>query len=272
MKKTILSIFALCATIAATAQTVTIDQAAASYYNAVSITQEGASEMTINQLGNGGSFAIEQTASTRYSAIDIDQSGFYNSTVINQEGANNTINITQAGNGAEDFEINTININQDAFTSNNAVTVSQSGQYHDADIDQLSVTNSTITLSQYVYDNNAILKQDGGDNNDIVAVQTGGADVNLLNILQDGGSGGLVRVNQNGAGGNNSFIIVQEGSDNIISGGGSNYALQQGSGNSATLTQSGSTNQIIFSQVGSGTSVTLTQSGSNNISTINVVL
>jgi hypothetical protein len=270
MKKTIFSIFALCATIAASAQTVTIDQAAASSNTYVKISQEGTSVLTVNQLGANGSFEINQFASVISNAINIDQLGDYDAIDIIQEGIDNTITIEQSGAGSIVGDLNTINILQNWASDNNDVTVTTGGTENTADIDQLASINSTIKLEQRLFNSDAVIKQDGGSGNSIDAIQSGtGAGNNYLNILQDGFNG-VIKLEQTGDG--NSFTIDQSGIGNTISGASSTYAVQEGSGNFATLTQSGSSNDIIFSQVGSGTSVTLTQSGSNNISTINVVL
>jgi polyisoprenoid-binding protein YceI len=75
MKKSILSILAVCATIAVSAQTVAVTQASASSNTSVGITQIGASALTLNQLGVNGAFAIEQAASANSNEITINQMG-----------------------------------------------------------------------------------------------------------------------------------------------------------------------------------------------------
>jgi hypothetical protein len=268
MKKSILSILAVCATIAVSAQTVAVTQSAASSNSTVGITQEGASAMTLNQLGASGEITINQTASLRFNEITIKQLGNFDGIVIVQEGVNNVITIEQVGAGTAVGGSNAIEINQDINSDNNDVTVTTGGTSNYADIDQLDVINSDITLVQNDINNQTIIMQEGGDNNSIDAFQIGTGVPNTLNIDQYGGSDNRVRVKQDGGG--NSFEIDQEGTNNTISGADYSYAIQSGTSNFAKITQFGSTNQINFSQVGTNTNATFMQGGTGNIATLNV--
>jgi len=268
MKKSILSILAVCATIAVSAQTVAVTQASTSSNTSVGITQTGVSALTLNQLGANGYFVIEQTASANSNEIIINQLGDYDDVIISQVGDGNTITINQTGTGTEITGSNFIGIFQSTLAVDNAVTVTTNGTSNNADIQQSGVTLSDITLVQNDTNNDAIILQEGGYSNLIDAEQTGTGALNTLNIVQIGGSDNDVYVSQDGGG--NIFSVIQSGDLNTISGGNLGSALQSGTGNIATLTQSGSNNQIVFSQSGMSTTATFTQGGTGNIAALNV--
>jgi hypothetical protein len=267
MKKTILSIIAVAVTLAASAQTVTINQglSLADASNNVNIVQEGESLVTMSQMGDGGTFAIEQSFSLNRNIIAIEQYGSFNETNIEQLGASNEIFITQAITASSSL----IDILQSG--SANTIFNYQTGDGNDMYLNQDESAGSEMNAYQYDDGQTANITQYMGTSNYIMAAQytdiLGG---NELNILQDGGSSNTISVIQAGDG--NFFDITQTGSGNLIAGRNNpeTWAVQNGTDNSAILSQSGSNNTIYFKQFGDSTSVIFTQMGSNNVANLNV--
>ena len=268
MKKTILSIIAVAITIAASAQTTTINQGTSdnlvSSYNSVKIKQEGESNITVKQRGSYGSFEVEQLSSISRNIIGIDQNGSYNETKIEQLGSSNVISVNQ-GNLSDNLILNKLDIQQEG--ADNIMTITQIDGGNSSLILVQNSEKSSIDIRQRGSDNITNVTQQGGYENSIETWLFNGGG-NELSILQDGGSLNYVHLVISGE--SNTFEIEQSGISNSIVGANGYYAVQGGFDNYASIIQSGSNNRINFYQVGNNTSINFEQSGTNNVSDLNI--
>ena len=207
----------------------------------------------------------------------------------NLEPPENTVDVTQSDDGsssAASGQANLSNVTQDNVNLGTTATVTQThnaagaGQNR-SDITQgRNATNGDVTVDQTGGDNTSVYTAFTSNNNDADIDQTGTD--NLANVQQDfQAAGALAVVNQNGTGGATNSVFI----DQISTGyappppdefavGAEAYATQNGSGNSATIAQTGFSqtdalsNYASSNQQGDNNLSAITQSGIDNTATV----
>lgn len=284
MKKTILTLFAVVVTIAASAQNQQplniINQGLNESHanNQVFVYQLGKTETKVTQKGSTGSVETfhrdrDEWAEFNNYTVTLDQVGSDNQINTSQWGVGsyNSITISQIGNN------NSANAGQ--LSDESSVSLIQNGNGNNAESIQNYNYNGTVNLTQVGDNNNAIIWQGrypdiySDDNfssirdNTINATQEGGslAFGNFLEIYQSGNLN-LIELKQTGD--NNKLTITQSGSANRITGldlSDFGLGLQSGNNNIANLRQSGQENTIIYRQATNNTNVDFEQSGRGNV-------
>jgi hypothetical protein len=293
MKKTILALISMSATLSAVGQTNTIKQY--DEKNSIIVEQEGYNNntTTVNQFGDYSIFQLTQSVlgGGDNNSLKIDQSGSANSANIIQKGFGNTINLTQNSNDiffADQEFHNTAEINQNGF--GNILTLVQDGsgnQYYsilDGNDNNIQVNQtgdngffrtqsimtdlSTITVDQTSLSSQISINQSFVFLSSIQLSQSGAySDVFIdqfdltdskINLVQSGGE-------------YNNFSISQNGNNNTIDGVELGIAAMQiGSNNITNLVQSGGENIIKLYQQGDNNLVQISQSGTGNIASISL--
>ena len=242
---------------------------------------------TVTQTGSQGSATVRQRDGSNNNVAFIEQVVGRSSATINQTGygggaLRNKASIVQYG----DFHIGLIT--QNAARDNVAsiqqgaagTATSNNGRAY---INQVSgVTNSTATINQNLTvmgaRNKAQIDQTGAFTLQQASISQEGSD-NVAGLIQTGGSSNTATVSQTG---NFNTVSGPGMTDEFNSLPSNSYALQNGSGNTMTVTQTSTgapttallNNMATLSQIGMGNTINLTQTlngaaTAGNMSTIN---
>lgn len=228
-------------------------------FNQISVEQDGSASSGNNRIGTG---FVGLTAHNH----GIRQYGNSNEIAVDQIGSSNRIRLVaqagQDGSSSGSWSTGNGNIANILQTGLDNVidTALQFGSFNDVDIWQAGVENAASSLQQGS-DNHARIAQ-GGDDNTATSTQVGS--FNVVNISQSGDGNTVtsnVSGNSNGGGllaGAAGLLIGDLGLE-------SGDIMQEGAGNSASLTISVSDgNQFAFYQLGSGNTITGHVSGTGN--------
>ena len=225
-------------------------------------------EAIITQSGSRASQSyVDQVGEDNF-AYNYQRAGNFNSSDIDQDGSGNIANVLQDRDAPgddvspvlahswvdQDGFGNDANVNQ-SLQVNAEAHVTQDGTGNMADIDQWN----TIQIDPSHY---ASVTQTNGDLN-FGRVEQGG-DTNARNwasITQMNGDSNTAFVDQQGLGGDHMATVTQDGNSNRVEGLGGlgTAALQDGFDHTLTISQTGDLNVAQVGQQGSGNTATITQ-------------
>ena len=231
--------------------------------NTIYIDQAGDfSNITINQDGSGNQV---RSLAAKTSNNPIDPAIIRGDKVnvnINQTGANNKMNLgidAQSGTSLSSVNFTYSTVNQGNLTGSNNIATFQLGNSGN------KASDTVVTVTQLNGGNTADVSMLGSDNQ-LTAIQSGGgatliSTVDAAGTRQDittaGGSGNSVTTNLTGDNGN--VYVKVQGATNTID------IIQSGSG--------GATGHVAWMDInGTGNSVTLSQTGSANANLFNLKL
>ncbi len=245
-------------------------------------TLEGAvfSSVIVNQQGKMGEATVTQSANASTAQV-FQYGGDRNKSTITQAGRLNTAVAEQAGNDNE--------ATQGQTGDNNVIRTLQSSATPGVFLATGEQAKNTTSVTQGGSNNDAVTAQKGFTN-DAVVNQSAGRD-NFAASIQFG-TKNSVTTNQTTVGKNNTAVVRQFNTTNVLNGGdlssrdantsrnnivaaGPNYnnnpanGIGQVENNKATITQSSGENQMVdVFQSGDDETATITQAGTDNMTTL----
>lgn len=255
-------------------------------------------QSVIDQSGNNAAATVTQSGANSISDVEQLSGGVVNVTQSGSTGSTsnvkteadsalappaNTVDVTQtdAGTGPATSQANVSDVIQDNVNLGSSVSVDQT---HNIAGEERNYSN--VRQGRNASNGDVVVDQNGGDNvsnytsttstdNDATIVQTGSN--NNSDVQQDFQNGGArVDVSQNNAGGADNDVFIDQISAGFATTpvqfaiGAEAVALQDGSGNSSTISQTGYaatasvSNYASSSQIGDDLTSTIGQSGYDN--------